>query len=394
MIKKVTERQDLEKIHALASYAFNIQHTEAQKEAYLKKNTFIDNYVDETDSEITSQIVCYPYQVMIKDKVMKMAGIGDVASYPEVRGNGGIREIFSTIFEDLHEKGVELSYLAPFSQAFYRKFGYETVFDFEEMRIPKAVITQIKPEKQGYVKRVDWEDEGVKEIIKELYAKTLGTEHGALIREDYWWEYTVASNDQKKLAICFNDDNQAVGYLIYGLIGSTEFQLYEMGYQTSFALRKLMTFVASHNGSFDEFVSTNIRDTMVLELLTEMKDLTRKTYSNMMVKIVNFEQFMTNYPFEVVEETREIYVDVTDTSCSWNNGQFKLVITNGVCECTKVTQPERIDYRGSIQRFTQVFMGHHSLEKAIWLELIEDKSMTEPLKGLINAPVPHLYDYF
>jgi predicted acetyltransferase len=79
---------------------------------------------------------------------MKMSGIGDVASYPETRGSGGIRNIFSAIFNDLHENGTELSYLAPFSQPFYRKFGYETVFDSEEIRIPKAVITQIKPEKK------------------------------------------------------------------------------------------------------------------------------------------------------------------------------------------------------------------------------------------------------
>ncbi|MFW3653690.1 hypothetical protein [Vagococcus fluvialis] len=43
MIKKVTDKKDIEKVHELGSYAFNMDHTEEQKQAYIEKNTFIDN---------------------------------------------------------------------------------------------------------------------------------------------------------------------------------------------------------------------------------------------------------------------------------------------------------------------------------------------------------------
>ena len=393
MIKKVTDKKDIEKVHELGSYAFNMEHTEEQKQAYIEKNKFIDNYVDEVDGEVLSQIVSYPFEVTIKGQVMKMSGIGDVASYPETRGSGGIRNIFSTIFNDLHENGIELSYLAPFSQPFYRKFGYETVFDSEEIRIPKAVITQIKPEKKGKVKRVKWEDEDTKAILKEIYRDTLEKVHGSVIREDYWWHYTMIKK-QKRVAICYDDNNMPQGYLIYGLVGASEFQIFEMAYRNSFALRKLMSFVSSHSGSFNEFVSTNLPDKAVLELFTEISGITRKTYSYMMVKIVNFKQFIEKYPFKKVEKEADFYVDIQDNSCKWNNGIFHLVIKNGKATCEKVTEAKKIDYSGSIQRFTQVFMGRLTLEKAVWLELIDEKTEGSNLSELIDSVTPRMYDYF
>ena len=393
MIKKVTDKKDIEKVHELGSYAFNMEHTEEQKQAYIEKNTFIDNYVDEVDGEVLSQIVSYPFEVTIKGQVMKMSGIGDVASYPETRGSGGIRNIFSTIFNDLHENGTELSYLAPFSQPFYRKFGYETVFDSEEIRIPKAVITQIKPEKKGKVKRVKWEDEETKAILKEIYRDTLEKVHGSVIREDYWWHYTMIKK-QKRVAICYDDNNMPQGYLIYGLVGASEFQIFEMAYRNSFALRKLMSFVSSHSGSFNEFVSTNLPDKAVLELFTEISGITRKTYSYMMVKIVNFKQFIEKYPFKEVEKETDFYVEIQDDSCEWNNGVFHLVIKNGKATCEKVIEAKKIDYSGSIQHFTQVFMGRLTLEKAVWLELIDEKTEKNNLSELIDSVTPRMYDYF
>lgn len=393
MIKKITDKIDIEKVHELASYAFNIEHKEEQKQAYIEKNTFIDNYVDEVDGEVLSQIVSYPFEVTIKGQVMKMSGVGDVASYPEARGSGGIRNIFSAIFNDLHENGTELSYLAPFSQPFYRKFGYETVFDSEEIRIPKAVITQIKPEKKGTVKRVNWEDEETKAILKEIYQDTLEKEHGSIIREDYWWHYTMIKK-KKRIAICFDDNNTPQGYLIYGLVGASEFQIFEMAYRNSFALRKLMSFVSSHSGSFKEFVSTNLPDKAVLELFTEISGITRKTYSYMMVKIINFKKFIEKYSFKQIEKEAEFYLAIQDNSCEWNNGIFHLVIKNGKATCEKVTEAKKIDYSGSIQHFTQVFMGRMTLEKAVWLELIDEKTEGSNLSELIDSVTPRMYDYF
>ncbi len=394
MIKKVTDRKYLEQIYELGSYAFNASHTDEKREIYLKKNEFVANYVDEEAGQITSQIVSYPYQVTINGQIMGMSGIGDVATYPEARGLGSIRLLFEAIFNDLHENGTELSYLAPFSQSFYRKFGYENVFDFEEIRIPANVITQIKPEKTGSIKRVVWEDDTSKTTIKRLYSETLATHNGSLIREDFWWDYSLTFKTGKRLAIAYDDNDQACGYLIYGLIDTSEFMIYEMSYTNLFGLNKLMTFVSSHSGSFEEFVSTNLRDKRIIELFSETRKITRKTHSSMMVRIVNFKEFIEKFNFKRnnIEET--YYLNVIDTNCSWNNGEFKIVIKDGKATCEKTVEKVLIDYSGSIQRWTQIFMGRLTLEQAIWSGLIEQHSKEASFSELFEPTTPHLYDYF
>ncbi|MDT2866120.1 GNAT family N-acetyltransferase [Vagococcus carniphilus] len=396
MIKKVTDRKYLEQIHELGSYAFNSNHTKEQRDIYLKKNESIDNYVDEVDGQVTSQIVSYPYQVTINGQVMGMSGIGDVATYPEARGTGSIRLLFEAIFNDLHEKGTELSYLAPFSQSFYRKFGYENIFDYDEIRIPKETIVQIKPEKTGSIKRVSWENKEVQETIKELYRKTLGTHNGSLVREDYWWDFVLTFNQGRRLAIAYDDKKQACGYIVYGLIGASEFMIYEMSYTNLFGLKKLMTFVSSHSGSFDEFVSTNLPDPKIIELFTETQNIVRKTHSSMMARIVNFKEFIEKFNFKSSPTKEIVYLEVIDNTCSWNNGIFKLSIVNGKSTCEKIDSSNEpmIHYSGSIQRWTQIFMGRVTFEEAQWLNLIDSKNESTNFSELFLPSTPRLYDYF
>ncbi len=83
---------------------------------------------DEED-RLTSQVMATPFPVNFYGQEYLMAGIGYVASYPEARGQGGINQIMEKILEDCRDRKVSLSYLAPFSYPFYRRYGYEQSFD-------------------------------------------------------------------------------------------------------------------------------------------------------------------------------------------------------------------------------------------------------------------------
>lgn len=393
MIRKATTEKDLEKIHALASYAFNASHTKEQKEAYIKKNQHTINYVLENDQDISSQMIVYPFEVNVHGHKMKMAGIGDVATYPEARGTGSIRQLFQEIFKDLYENGTELSFLAPFSQVFYRKFGYENLFNNQELRFPKSTFDQITPEKTGSIKRAFWDEVVTQETLKELYKKTLGQEHGSLIRPDFWWDYYLRPDKELKIAITYNDQQEANGYLIYKLIGTQEFLIQELAYQNVTALKQLLTFIASHNGSFSEFVSYHIKDSMFLTQFSETQEITQKTHSIMMGRIVNFKKFIENYPFKKTEKEEVFYLEVIDDNCDWNNGVFKVSIKNGQATCEK-DDTSKADYRGTIQEWLPVLMGVHSLAQSVSYGLIEKNTTKDNLSDLITTLTPHLYDYF
>ena len=59
--------------------------------------------------------------------LVRNGGIGAVSTLPEYRTEGAVREIFRKLIPAAYADGEVISTLYPFSHAFYRKFGYETV---------------------------------------------------------------------------------------------------------------------------------------------------------------------------------------------------------------------------------------------------------------------------
>src|SRR5690606_42039566 len=80
-------------------------------------------------NELESQMLVLPLEVLFHGETMSMGGISYVSSYPETRGMGNIKKLFTASLDHMNREGMVLSYLDPFSYPFYRKFGYEVAFN-------------------------------------------------------------------------------------------------------------------------------------------------------------------------------------------------------------------------------------------------------------------------
>ena len=60
------------------------------------------------------------------------------------RVTGGIAALMQLAFEHMRAEGVTLSYLAPFSYGFYRRFSYEQTFDQTHFEIQTADLPRLK----------------------------------------------------------------------------------------------------------------------------------------------------------------------------------------------------------------------------------------------------------
>ena len=125
---KRLDRSQTEAMFKLAAYAFNKEPTVDYREFFARLADHSWNYGVFVDGMLASQVMCTPFAVNYFGTEYKMGGIGYVASYPEYRGLGGIKDTMKMILADMKKDGFALSYLAPFSYNFYRKFGYEQVF--------------------------------------------------------------------------------------------------------------------------------------------------------------------------------------------------------------------------------------------------------------------------
>lgn len=77
------------------------------------------------EGELAASLRCVPYRVQFDGAEASMSGIGDVCTHPRYRRQGAVRECFAAALRDMYDRGEVFSHLYPFSEKFYRRFGYE-----------------------------------------------------------------------------------------------------------------------------------------------------------------------------------------------------------------------------------------------------------------------------
>lgn len=79
------------------------------------------------DGKMMARIINNRYETRLDGRIIANGGIGAVSTLPEYRNTGAVRAIFDRLIPEAYRNGEIISTLYPFSHAFYRKFGYETV---------------------------------------------------------------------------------------------------------------------------------------------------------------------------------------------------------------------------------------------------------------------------
>ncbi|WP_143808218.1 GNAT family N-acetyltransferase, partial [Oenococcus oeni] len=118
-------------------------------------------------SKLGSGLFSIPFEVNFHGVDYKMNGIGDVMSAPEFGGQGGAGKLMNEALFDMYKNHVTLSYLAPFSFGYYRRFGFEQVFDHTQVEIKSESLLRIKNAEHGHVERISIK--GIPDELKKMY---------------------------------------------------------------------------------------------------------------------------------------------------------------------------------------------------------------------------------
>lgn len=380
-----------EAMFELATYAFNVQDTPARRERFklIVENSWNYGFFDE-EEQLTSQVMATPFSVEFYGQQYLMAGIGYVASYPEARGQGGINQIMEKILKDCRERKVSLSYLAPFSYPFYRRYGYEQLFDKINYQLDSRDVPNVK-KTAGKMKRVTFEQ--AKEVIEMIYKQMPANQRGGLSREDWWYTYKFKQKTDNHYALYYDESGQAAGYVVYQLTAPT-FVVVEWGYLSHEAFQGLVRFVSSHSGafaSFDYACGYSGSDQNYL-LKNPFAQMTITPY--MMGRIVDLELFLKDYPFK--KQALTFALEVTeDTYAQWNEGIFEITVSNAEVKIEKVTETKLPTISGTIQRMTQLLMGYRQMEELVFYNHIQLSTETLlEMAPCFPSQQPILNDYF
>ena len=345
------------------------------------------------EDALKSALIIRQYDVFMHGKKMAMGGIANVASYPEARGQGNIRKLFSEALAIMREKGMLLSYLAPFSYRFYRQFGYELAFEYREYRF-KDFDFNFEWDNTGTVERVKWKNE--QDVIKKLYSQKYQSAVGPVDREEWVWQENDLRHPDRFIVMYKNESDEPEGYLFYGFTHQEKlvFTVDELVALTSEAEKALWSFIATHDSQFDTFAFKTGAANNLAYLFNEPR-AEQKWVSGMMARLVDFEAFLKEYPFKKPSE-QTFELKVVNDFAEWNNGVYKVEIKEEAVDVKRVeTDSSDTIITADIQTWSQLFMGarttedlYHQGELHGKLELIHD------LGELIETKQPELYDFF
>src|SRR5699024_12868569 len=125
-------------------------------------------------------------------------GMNPVARGKQDRRKGMVQQLFLHALHAMKQSGHTLSFLHPFSFSFYRKFGWEHVFNLKYYSIPMDKMKESWSGK-GYIRRSSLDIHTLNSIYTD-YAKQFS---GTLVRDEKCWNQRVFKA-MRQLAIAYN----------------------------------------------------------------------------------------------------------------------------------------------------------------------------------------------
>ncbi|MEI6578569.1 MAG: GNAT family N-acetyltransferase, partial [Eubacteriales bacterium] len=325
---------------------------------------FDDNYevvraLFNNDGKMCASINYIPFLFRMNGETVKMAGIGGVVSLPEERNRGYIKKIMRFSLQEMRDCGQLFSFLYPFSNPYYRQFGYECCYKVQAVKIPLTAFAEFKA--QGHAKAFVYEEDI--ETIKELYNSFVENKNLAIVRNELQWKEMFDRDAYKDLYYTYiwhNHEGKAVSYISFEALEGKEndIDVMELVWDSLEGLKGILGFLhkfypyySNFTGLLPEFIDFELLISEPFKVATEIK-------AKGMNRIVDVEKVLASLKYP--EKSGQFTIRVNDDFCEWNTGTFWIAWENEKVEVVKKDLPA--DLTCGIQVLSQLVTGYASLE--------------------------------
>ncbi|MDF7638310.1 GNAT family N-acetyltransferase [Lactobacillus sp. ESL0791] len=384
---------DIEKFYHLYLYAFNAEDTPIRQSFFYDRCKHGLVYGIKQKSQLISALYSLPFKVDFHGVQYLMNGIGDVATAPENAGMGSATKLLQNALEDMEKNNITLSYLAPFSYEYYRRLGYEQVFNHLQYSLSNKDIPNFKPNNKngklvrGYLKNYLSQVSNFYSLYAQKGLK------GGLIRASWWWEYLTIKNNWY-VCLYFNEQKEAEGYVIYE-ITSSKLIVKEFIYLTNSAFENLLAFIFNHKNTVFKFVWDSPDPVYHGDFLANPSNLKAEIVPYMMVRIINIKNFLLKYPYQK-KNFNPIRLKIEDKNLEKNSGIWQISSTNGTVKVNKLNDLSTdLTEKISIQELTKALFGSEKISNIskVGKTSIKKETIQELSQILIKTP-PEITDYF
>ncbi|MDA2008879.1 MULTISPECIES: GNAT family N-acetyltransferase [Bacillus cereus group] len=369
----------------LSEYAFQYKVEEERIQQQLTKmKESHEVYGIMEGNDLAAKLHLIPFHIYIGKEKFKMGGVAGVATYPEYRRSGYVKELLQHSLQTMKKDGYTVSMLHPFAVTFYRKYGWELCANLLVCHLTKSDLV-MKKQVNGTVKRFNKENQP--EEVEKLYETFAERFSGMLVRNEKWWLQAVY--EDLTLAIYYDENKTAAGYMLYK-IEKSKMTVEEFVPLHNEARNGLWNFICQHDSMIKELEMTVSENEQLLYTLQEPRVKTEiKPY--FMGRIVDVEQFLKQYELNWNNVQQELILHITDSFAPWNNVSVRLANY----EITIIEELMDKGIKLDINALSTILLGYKRPLELNELELISGREEEiQAFEKIVPVRDAFIYDFF
>jgi len=347
------------------------------------------------DNNMMAFISAQPYNVNFDDNIVKMTGIGGVSTLPQYRRNGAIRQCFEKSIKDMYKNDFTLSYLYPFSTAYYNKFGYELCNEVVHYYINLKSIKRY-PEADGQVFLV--ENGSNLEDFKKVYEDFADGYNLMCKRDDIDYNFVKESNPAKdKHYIYIYKDKSGVAKGAMSFEKEKDGDKFNMRCRNFFfsdleGLKGLLNHTLAFSSYYEHIIFRLPLDINITSIIPEwaLYSYKRESYFNGMVRVINATKTLELAKYK---GSGSLKINIEDNLIQENNKTFEVVFENNkaisVLETTSAA-----DISLTINDFSRLIIGTHDANELKYIERIKLNCDLDKIDKVFYKKLNFIADYF
>ncbi len=270
---------------------------------------------------------------------LPVAGVSWVGVAGTHRRQGLLRSMLERLLGDAHERGEPLAALHATQAAIYHRFGFGPAGWGLALTVPQHAAFAV-PVAPGGVTRVAPEASTMRDVYEQVQPRTPGMP----VRDDGWWGYRLHDPDHKRegesrLRCAVTDG----GYVLFTVrrdgtaLGPSNgtVRVLELLATTREAHARLWRYALD----LDLMTRTTARvpvDDPLLQLLAEPRDAAGSFGDVLWARPVEVGAALSGRTYATAVD---VVLDVTDRTCPWNQGRWRLAGDRTGAVCARTTDP-------------------------------------------------------
>lgn len=319
MIIRFLEKNDIVQHDMVTSQAFSYSCDIHDKKSALPCEKVLGAFDDDNET-LFADMEIHEKECFFGNAFLSCAAIGGVAAKPEFRGRGAVKALFAR----LDEMDYDIAILYPFSEAYYRKLGFDSVSRSVEVTVPFLEFSGIK--RNGDAVLYDGKNPG--EML-EIYNRCAEKFNLCFKRDN-----TDEFSDEPYLSQTFTYIYRSNSFASFTVDrGNSIISVKEIFYDSRESLIGILGFLRNYEGNQSNVKFEKLPiDSPILNFISDIHKCDIRIHNGGSAKILNLRSVLNACKYPEKCRGFSIRVDNEALRVSVSGGKKTVEETDGICD--------------------------------------------------------------